>query len=126
MPAPRWLARLNRRALNKVMEPLVLHLPGFGVVIHTGRTSGRTYRTPVNVFQRPGGFVLALTYGGEAEWVRNVLAQGGCDLEARGRTWRLTAPRLYRDPRHRAVPKPIGFILGLLKADDFLELTIEE
>ncbi len=125
MPAPRWLARLNRRATNHLMEPVALRLPGFGVVIHKGRKTGRTHRTPVNVFQRPGGFVLALTYGRDSQWVRNVLANGGCDVETRGRIWHLTEPRLYRDPRHRAVPKPIGIILGLLNVDDFLDLTIE-
>ncbi len=125
MPAPRWLARLNRRATNHVMEPVALRLPGFGVVIHRGRKSGRTYRTPVNVFQRPGGFVLALTYGRDSQWVHNVLANGDCDLETRGRIWRLTDPRIFRDPGHRAVPKPIGYILGLLNVNDFLDLTIE-
>jgi deazaflavin-dependent oxidoreductase (nitroreductase family) len=125
MPAPRWLARLNRRVTNHVMEPIARHAPGFGVVIHTGRTSGRTYRTPVNVFQRPGSFVFALTYGRDSQWVKNVLANGGCELETRGRTWRLTAPRLFHDPQHRAAPTPVGWILGLLKVDDFLEAKVE-
>lgn len=124
MPAPRWLARFNRRALNHVMEPLAKHAPGFGIVIHTGRKSGKTYRTPVNAFRKPDGFVFALTYGRDAEWVRNVLAADGCRLETRGRTWRLASPRLYHDPKREAVPKPIGLMLGLLRVDDSLVLTI--
>lgn len=126
MPAPRWLARLNRRATNHVMEPVALRMPGFGVVIHQGRKSRRAYRTPVNVFQRPRGFVIPLTYGRDAEWVRNVLANGGCQLETRGRTWRLTQPRIYHDQKRRAVPAVIAFFLGLLKVVDFLDLTIDE
>ncbi len=125
MPAPRWLARLNRRATNHVMEPLARHVPGFGVVIHTGRKSGRTFRTPVNVFQQPGAYVFALTYGRESQWVRNVLANSGCLLETQGRTWRLTEPRLFHDPKHRAVPKPVGLMLKLLLVDDFLEVRLE-
>ena len=125
MPAPRWLARLNRRVTNHVMEPLARHAPGFGVVIHEGRKSGRIYRTPVNVFQRPGAFVFALTYGRESQWVHNVLAAGGCEVETRGRTWRLAQPRLYHDPQRRAVPKIIALMLGLLKVDDFLEAKVE-
>ncbi len=126
MPAPRWLARFNRHATNRVTSPLAPHLPGFGVVIHTGRKSGKTYRTPVNVFQRPGMFVFALTYGRDSQWVHNVQTAGGCKLETRGRTWQLTAPHLFHDPQHRNVPKPVGMILKLLKVDDFLEARVDE
>jgi deazaflavin-dependent oxidoreductase (nitroreductase family) len=126
MPAPQWLARLNRRVTNHVMEPFARHFPGFGVVIHQGRKSGHTYRTPVNVFQHPDAFVFALTYGRDSQWVHNVLANKGCELETRGRTWRLTDPRLYHDPKRQAAPKPIAFLLGLLNVDDFLELRVEE
>ena len=125
MPAPRWLARLNRRATNHVMEPLALRMPMFGVVIHQGRTSRRAYRTPVNVFQRPEHVVFALTYGRDSEWVKNVLAAGHCELEMHGRSWRLTGPRLYHDPQRRTVPKWVGLLLGLLKVNDFLEMRVE-
>jgi len=125
MPAPHWLARFNRVATNHVTSPLAPHLPGFGVVIHTGRKSGKTYRTPVNVFQKPGTFVFALTYGRDSQWVRNVLAEGGCKLETRGRTWQLTEPHLVHDPQHHNVPTPVGVILRLLKVDDFLEMRVE-
>ena len=71
MPAPRWLAEFNRSVTNRISRPLARRLPGFGVVVHTGRKSGREYRTPVNVFPRDGGYVIALTYGRNGEWVRN-------------------------------------------------------
>lgn len=124
MPAPRWLARLNRRVTNRVMEPVALRLPGFGVVVHRGRKSGRMYRTPVNVFQRPGRLVVVLTYGRESQWVHNVLANGGCELETRGRTWHLVQPRLFHDPAHNAVPAVVGFFLGLMQVNDFLEFRV--
>lgn len=126
MPAPRWVARTNRYALNPIVRRLAPHLPGFGVVVHRGRTSGREYRTPVNVFAREGGFVVALTYGRESEWVRNVLANSGCTLETRGRAWRLSDPRLFHDERRRAVPAPVSVILGLLHVNDFLEFTLAD
>jgi len=31
-----------------------------------------------------GGFLIALTYGWESEWVRNLVAAGGCQLETPG------------------------------------------
>jgi len=130
MPLPRSVARFNRRVTNRLLGPLAPHLPGFGVVVHTGRKTHRLYRTPVNVFRRPGGYVIALTYGPDADWVRNVLASGGCALETRGRTLRLTRPRLFHDERRRAVPAPLRLIGGALGAlagiSDFLDLTLEE
>ena len=50
--------------------------PGMGVITHRGRRSGRIYETPVNVFRRSDGYVVALTYRAGADWVRNVLTAG--------------------------------------------------
>src|SRR5437588_761035 len=112
MPAPHWLARFNKRVTNHLTLPLAWRLPGFGVVVHRGRTTQRPYRTPVNVFRRRGGFVVALTYGADSQWVRNVLAAGGCTLVTCGRIWRLTQPRVIHDPEHRVVPAPVRPVLG--------------
>jgi deazaflavin-dependent oxidoreductase (nitroreductase family) len=125
MPAPRWLARFNRHATNPLLGRLATRVPAFGVVIHRGRKTGHVYRTPVNVFRRPGGYVVALTYGSSSEWVRNVLAGGGCRLETRGRTMALGHPRVLYDPRRRAVPAPVRFVLGLLHVNHFLDLRLE-
>src|SRR5919202_3641618 len=122
MPAPRWLARLNRRVTNPVLGRLAPHLPGFGVVVHTGRISHRIYRTPVNVFRRGQAYVIALTYGADSEWVRNVLANGGCALVTRGRRVELAEPRLFHDLARRAVPPPVRVALRVLDVVDFLEL----
>jgi deazaflavin-dependent oxidoreductase (nitroreductase family) len=123
MALPRWLARFNRRIMNRLTGPLAPYLPGFGVVVHCGRRSGRLYRTPVNVFPRRGGFVVALTYGPHSDWVRNVLADGGCVLETRGRSLALTKPRLLHDARLHAVPAPLPWIGGLARISDFLHLS---
>lgn len=122
MTLPPWLARANRHVTNRLLGPLAPHLPGFGVVVHTGRKSRRRYRTPVNVFPRADGYVIALTYGPDADWVRNVLADGGCMLETRGRTLRLSRPHLFRDERRRSMPAPVRLILALADVSDFLEL----
>ena len=122
MPLPPAVARFNRVVTNRLTGALATRLPGFGVVVHTGRKSHRRYRTPVNVFPRAGGYVIALTYGAGADWVRNVLASGGCTLETRRRTVPLTRPRLVHDAARRAVPAPVRLILGVLHVDEFLAL----
>jgi deazaflavin-dependent oxidoreductase (nitroreductase family) len=122
MPGPRRLARFNRRYTNAVLGRIAGQAPGFGIVTHRGRRSGKVYHTPVNAFRRGEEFVIALTYGPRADWVKNVLAAGGCDLRTRGRSVHLTQPRLVRDERRRLVPRPVRVILGLVGVNDFLVL----
>jgi deazaflavin-dependent oxidoreductase (nitroreductase family) len=123
MPLPDRMRHVNKVALNKVTRQLAPWLPGLGVVVHRGRTSGRQYRTPVNVFPRPGGrYVLALTYRPDADWVKNVMAAGGCELLTRGTHIELTLPRLFHDEARSEIRVVERAILGLLHVYDFLEL----
>ena len=117
MPLPRTVASFNRIVTNPLLGRLAPHLPGFGVVIHTGRKSGREYRTPVNVFRRGDRYVIALTYGPDSDWVRNVQAAGKCSLVTRGRLLDLTQPRLFHDDRRLAVPAPVRVILRLVEIE---------
>jgi len=119
------MRRVNRAALNKVTRPLFRWLPGLGVVVHRGRRSGRQYQTPVNVFPRPGGrYIVALTYGPDTDWLKNVLAAGSCQLLSGGRTIELTAPRLFHDEARQEIRGVERVILGLLGVSDFLELHV--
>jgi deazaflavin-dependent oxidoreductase (nitroreductase family) len=125
MPIPDGMRRVNKLATNKVTGPLCGWLPGFAVVVHRGRRSGRQFQTPVNVFPRPGGrYVVALTYGPDTDWVKNVLAAGGCELLTRGTHLELTAPRLFHDEARGEIRVVERAILGLLHVDDFLELQV--
>jgi deazaflavin-dependent oxidoreductase (nitroreductase family) len=126
MPLPRSIARFNRRVTNRILGPLAGVVPGFAIVVHVGRKTHRQYRTPVNAFSRPGGYIIALTYGPDSDWVRNVLAAGGCTLEMRGSTIHLTQPHLYHDERRRALPAPVSFVLGLGHVSDFVDLSVQD
>ena len=125
MPIPDGMRRVNKVALNKVTGRLAPWLPGLGVVIHRGRRSGKAYRTPVNVFPRPGDrYVLALTYGADTDWIKNVMAAGGCELLTRGAHIELTSPRLFHDESRREIRAVERAILGLLHVYDFMELSV--
>jgi hypothetical protein len=50
----------------------------------------------VNVFRTPDGFLIALAYGRESEWVKNVMAAAGCQLETRGVWSHLSAPTIVQ------------------------------
>ena len=81
----RWLAKINIAFTNRITGLFAGWLPGFGILTHLGRKSGKVYRTPVNVFRASNGFIIALTYSSQSEWVKNVLAAGGCELRLAGR-----------------------------------------
>jgi deazaflavin-dependent oxidoreductase (nitroreductase family) len=119
VPLPASLARFNRVVTNRVTRVVAPWLPGFGVVTHVGRRSGREYATPVNVFLRPGGYVMALTYG-QGDWVRNVLAAGSARLRTRGRTHWVANPRVVVDRAGDAVPPPVRWLLRRLGVTEFL------
>ena len=102
--------RYVNRYLNPVTRPLARRLPSFAILTHRGRTSGRTYRTPINVFRRGDAYIFLLTYGSDVQWVKNVLASGSCSIETRGRVVKLIEPELITDPELRLAPPLARFI----------------
>lgn len=85
VPLPRALAKANRFVANPVARLIAARAPGFAIVRHRGRRSGRDYATPINVFRVPSGYVAALTYGPGTDWIKNLNAGGGGTLLYRGR-----------------------------------------
>lgn len=122
MPLPKRLAHFNRRVTNRITRHIASWAPGFAIVTHVGRRSGRLYHTPVNVFRQGDRYFFALTYGKDSDWVRNVLAAGGCSIETRRTTVELTAPEEFTDATHSAVPVAVRWVLAVLHVDDFLAL----
>jgi deazaflavin-dependent oxidoreductase (nitroreductase family) len=90
MPMPRWWTQINKRVFN----PLELRRGERPVLTHVGRSSGTTYRTPLDAHAVAGGYVFVLVYGSRSDWVRNALAAGHARLTVDGRDLELTAPRL--------------------------------
>jgi deazaflavin-dependent oxidoreductase (nitroreductase family) len=123
MPIPKAVGRWNKAGLNRVTKRIAPWMPGFGVVVHRGRRSGKEYQTPVNVFATDDGYVLALTYGPDTDWVKNVMAAGGCELRTGGRVVRLTAPRLFHDETRRDIRPLERQVLRVIGVADFLSLT---
>jgi deazaflavin-dependent oxidoreductase (nitroreductase family) len=106
-----WRYRhLVTRYVDPIALPIARRLPGFGVVICPGRKTGRVYHTPINVFRRSDTYLFFLTYGSDAQWVKNILAAGSCSLETRGRVVQLTQPELFTDPQLRRAPPAVRFV----------------
>ncbi len=123
MPIPKVVGRWNKAGLNHLTRHIAPWMPGLGVVVHRGRRSGRCYQTPVTVFRAGDGYVIALTYGPETDWVKNVLAAGGCELRTRGQTIPLGSPRLFHDQSRSAIRPVERQVLRILNVADFLSLT---
>jgi len=121
MPLPRALAGFNRRVTNRVAGLVAGRAPGFGIVVHTGRKSGRVYRTPVTIFAHDGGYRIALTYGRDADWVKNVVAAGEFELETGGRTLTLTDPAVRHDATAAWAPPGVRQALNTISAEFFLD-----
>jgi deazaflavin-dependent oxidoreductase (nitroreductase family) len=127
MPASRRLARFNRAVANRIVGRGLSMLPGFGAIVHRGRRSGREYRTPVKIFRTRDGYLISLPYGPESDWVRNVLAAGGCELLTRGHRTRLADPKVFAASAQAGqvktvVPAPLRAMLGWFGVTDFIEL----
>jgi len=85
--------RLNRSLTN----PRVLRSAGSAgaqtsIIRHVGRTSGRTYETPVDTIPALDGVLIALPYGTRADWLRNVLAAGRATIVSGGESFDVAEP----------------------------------
>jgi len=120
----RFLGTFTTRVFNPVTRLVAGSLPGFGILTHTGRTSGRSYQTPLLVLRHGDHYVVGLWYGSDAHWVKNVLAAGGCEIRVRGRDVRLVDPELFADPQRRVLPLPLRLAGRLLRVTEFLRMRV--
>ncbi len=97
------------------------------VIRHVGRTTGRPYETPVGATATDDGFVIALPYGTNADWLKNVLASGSATIVAEGSTYRVDQPTVI--PTAEAAPHlPSRELrsLRLFRVDQCLRVRREE
>ena len=92
MPLPRWLARINKRVFN----PIEIRRGVRPVLIHVGRLSGKTYRTPLDAHPLPDGYLFIPMYGPRTDWLKNVLAAGAARLSIGGKEIELESPRMVK------------------------------
>ncbi len=87
------------RRVSRAMKPMMLRTAGnegvpVSVVHHVGRTSGRAYQTPVQAVATDDGFVIALPYGPNTDWLKNVLASGTATVVDGGKTYEVSHPEV--------------------------------
>lgn len=90
MPLPMWIAQVNKRIFN----PRELKKGTRPVLVHVGRSSGRSYETPLDAHPVEGGYIFIVMYGATSDWVQNVLASHGATLRIDGEDHELDSPRI--------------------------------
>ena len=116
------IAPFTVHVFNRISRRFAGWLPGFAIVRHVGRRTGQIRETPVNIFRAGERYAIALTYGSEVQWLKNVFAAGGCELRTRGRTVRVGDPELVVDGSRRLIPQPVRAFLGVMRVSEFLLL----
>jgi deazaflavin-dependent oxidoreductase (nitroreductase family) len=94
MKLSRRVAHFNRVINNRIQGVYAWLVPPWAVILHRGRRSGRSYRTPVLAFRQDRTLVIALLYGEESDWLRNLRAARGGQVVRMGRTFELREPRV--------------------------------
>jgi deazaflavin-dependent oxidoreductase (nitroreductase family) len=120
--APASIFNRASRALGRTTAPFTRRLAGrrffplWAVVHHHGRRSGHTYATPVAIRASADTFTIPVPWGDQTQWVRNVIAAGGCTIRWRGADYPAMDPVLIGQveaapafsPLQRAVIRAVG------------------
>lgn len=117
-PAP--FVRTVIRPMTKVLNPLIVKLAGrkhffmAARIQHVGRRSGKVYVTPATAHLHGDRIVIALTFGNQSDWARNVRAAGGCLVRFNGRSYQGSDPQFLS--REEAQPVLKAAFSPLLRA----------
>lgn len=124
MPIPAIVSRFNKHVLNRATRRLV-GLGPFVEIEHVGRRTGRVFRTVIFAFRKADRVTIALTYGPDVDWLKNVRAAGGCRMHL-GRRLLTLGPPTPLPPREGLDRMPHGprELLPVLRAHDFVELPV--
>lgn len=124
MPIPRGITRFNKRITNPVLGRLV-GLGPFADLEHVGRRSGRVRHAVLLAFRRGSGVAVALTYGPDVDWLKNIDVAGRARMRLGGSVLDLgPAARLSADDGLARMPAVVRPLLRLVGVRDFIELPV--
>jgi deazaflavin-dependent oxidoreductase (nitroreductase family) len=121
MPVPMWVAQVNKRVFNrrelrKGVRP---------VLTHVGRSSGTTYRTPLDAHPVEGGYIFIVMYGSASDWVQNVLAAGSATLKVDSDELELVSPRLVsKADAWQLLPSATKAPANFLRVTEYLQMDV--
>ena len=116
------------RALARASAPIgrvLSHqsvIPLWGVVHYRGRKTGRELSTPVQIRATDDAFVIALPWGSDTQWVKNVCAAGAATVTWGGSDHAVDSPEVLTLDQATAFSNWQRGILGVLRIREFLRL----
>ena len=126
MPIPKPITLFNKHITNRFFILFAGWIPPLAMLEHLGRTSGRQYKTPILAFPTSNGYVFALTYGRNVDWVKNLQASGQGVLKYNGYVDPIHSIRLINIEDVREMfPVMIRLFLIILKVNDCLRVNKE-
>jgi deazaflavin-dependent oxidoreductase (nitroreductase family) len=126
------VVRTQRRVNRAVVNPQQMRTAGTpgadaSIIRHIGRTSGRSYETPVGIVPTEQGFLVALVYGSGSDWLKNVLAAGSAVVVHEGRQYAVDRPEVVPLADVSACfPAGTQRSLRLFGVDECLRLQLSE
>ena len=120
-----YIRYFNKHFLNRFMLWLAHKGKGpYSVVIHKGRRSGRNYKTPVLASYVEGYIYIPLPYGDRVDWLRNILAHGGCKVFWKGEEISTSDPMIIEaETALSFLPEDRRNLLDRSEVEKFLRLT---
>jgi deazaflavin-dependent oxidoreductase (nitroreductase family) len=113
----RWTSPVGLRFAGRRWNPI------FAVVEHRGRRTGRMYAAPVAARRVEGTFVIALAFGEQVDWNRNLLAAGAGSIRWRGRAYPVGTPeRIDAEQGRRAFHAIQRFAMRMAGIDGFVRV----
>ena len=117
------------KGLTKVLNPALGKIaawgwiPVWGVVVHTGRKSGRRFATPIALAKTADGFVIPLPWGTGTDWCRNLVAAHGGIVRWRGADYVVRDPEVIEQAvAAPAFPMPISRLIPVIGIKRFLRV----
>ena len=88
-----------RRVIHATFNPRQVRSAGtpgahVSVIRHIGRKSGRPHETPVGTVATEDGFLIAISYGQNTDWLKNVIANGSATVVNEGHTYPVDRPEV--------------------------------
>lgn len=120
-----YIRYFNKHFLNRIILWLAYRGKGpNSIVIHIGRRSERIYKTPVLATYSDDFIYIPLPYGDHVDWLRNVLAHGGCEIFWKGEEIAASDPVVIEaETALSLLPEGRRKLFERFEAQKFLRLT---
>ncbi len=123
MPMPGWWRHLNKRFFN----PRAMKSEhNWSLITHQGRRSGRSFTTPIDAMEVPGGFAVYLMYGRNTDWAKNILASGSGTMEKSGNRYQISDPRIVQfDELANELPQDAEKPPAILRVKELIRFEVQ-